>query len=384
MKNKEHIVKDIENVGERKFAPPPRPNLPVKRSLEENKQAIGPLKNKKVKQTKKTSIEKKQGREIAEKQTKKNKFNFKILIAIACIVVVIFVAVLIVVNRAKENAQLQISSSAAEITIVKSQDDYYIIAPVVEKADIYIFEIKSAYEDITKVESNTNVATITGAFDVKQAYSLRFYVQRKGNEKTKSKPTEWVDYIASTKLLQPQINYNENSQTLVWFGVINVDYYNLYYSSKTGVEVKKITTLPNQDGEVVVDFDSLGLEYGQYEISVVAISNNQNIFLPSNASNKLVINYFYKLPKVSGASYNFENNILTIQMDEIIDNAKIKITHEGGSFTFPTIKEVYEYSINVSDYNNLSFESGQEIFVSLVSNEQFVIESEKVLATFSN
>lgn len=427
MENKDQIANKVVNANEHGFILPARPQPPTQRTetllektdgrkkikvvkpkkerivkekpekqkLEKKSKSQKPIKpqkeNKTSKQTNKEISKQKSELQSIDDNLKENstkKLHFKkiiiILSSVAVIMAVIAVGIIIAVNNFKKNAQLQIPAAAPALSVLKSQDDYYIIAPLVMQADIYIFEIKSPDNQAITLSSKSNVALVTGAFNIKQSYLIRFSVQKQGNDKTRSKSTDWVNFTASARLLQPQVDFNAETQTLIWHAILNADFYNLYYSTKDGVQVKTISTPPNQEGKIEVELGQLELEYGKYEFSVVAASNNASVRLPSEASAKIKVDFFYKLPKVDKATYNFESNILIVELKEKIEDIKIKIVYEGGSFTFSPTNSLLKYELNLSDFNNLSFESGQEIFVSLTLNQQFVVESDKVKIGFEN
>ncbi len=374
MDNKNNVTN--KNVNRSGFTPPPRPNMPQNKN---NLESVT---------SQNTSADKAQSQNNKPSSKANNSRLKKVLLilglSVAFVLIVTF-SIMFAVSNARKNAPLQIPASAS-VSVVSVENKHFITATPVPEASFYVFEIKNANNEIETVSSKTHVAKVTGAFVVNQSYKLRYTVQKKGNDKTKSKSSEWYSYIAYASIATPNLVLGEND-VLSWHKVNNADSYDLYYAnqqSQTNISVKQISASDFPGDKIVFDPTLENLDYGQYEFSVVARSNNST-FLPSEVSNKVEVDYYLQLPQVQSASYNLVSKELTIKLSEetlqLNVDVKIKVAYPDGSFTFMPEPNEQTIIINVSDYNNLSFDAQQVIEISLTSAHPFVSQGKALKVT---
>lgn len=381
MQNKDEIkIEDkIQKIGTESagFTPPPRP------------QALAP-KTENVEEKSKSASEKpkKEGKELnkSQKQTIK---KWSILGSIFLVLALgLYIGISLIMGGVKENSPLVITENSGQVSLIKSQEEYFLLAPYQSHAEVYYFEVKdslSSNAETIEIESLSNAVSATGVFLQAGIYQVRFAIQKQNKPSTKSEFSPWVLLTSTQKLDTPTFEYDQTLKQFSWQNIANANAYKLYYFQNN--ELKNITITDYQvlSGMIAIDIESLQLDLGVYEFTLIAVNLAKDYFIASDYNKKIRVEHFEELEPVESGNYDIPTNMLSITLKEYKSNLKLKISYgTNQSITINLIEEALQHNFLLSQYNGLSFDATDTIEVSLVSANEFVKESNKVRVTLSN
>lgn len=381
--NNKDIEKSTKGAG---FTPPPRPQTmqdPARTNLQENPEKL---------EDDKPSKPKKEKKPLTEKQKATIK-KVSILGSIALVLVVgLAIAISVIVGAIKENTPLVIDPASGKVSLVTTQDEnlldeYFLIAPYQSHADIYIFEIKPDSREATSIniDSTKNVTSVSGIFSTPGVYQVRYAIQKKDNPNTISEYSIWTRLSSTQQLETPNFEYDEQTQTFSWQEVENADAYQLYYFKNDQLENILINEFEVENGLINIALEDLEIDKGLYEFTLLAVNTQKEYFIASDYNKKIQVQHYEKLSGLLSGNYNLSSNNLTVILETEKTNIKLKISYGNNqSITINLADNVLIHSFNLSNYNNLSFDATDWITVSLVSDADFVFESEELDVTLSN
>lgn len=360
------------------FVLPPRPQQ-AQTNTDKKKQN-----NKKQK----TNKEKKEKKELTPKQKQKIKKMAIILSAAFVLVVAIIIAASVIIGNIKQNAPLVIGTGQEEINLVKIDEEFFLVTPYHSEAEVYFFEIKKQGQpdsQIVEIESANNAISVSGIFSDAGIYQVRLAVSKNNRPSTKSVFTSWANITATQKLETPNFNYNPETKMFSWQEVNNASAYKLYYFENEQLKTVTIENPTATNGIISKSIDSLGLELGVYEFTLIAVNEAESYYIPSDYNQKILVNHFEKLEAIVSGNYDVPTNTLTVELAQFRSDLRLKISYGNNqSITVNFNLNATSHSFLLSDYNGLSFNVNNNIEVSLVSVQNFVAESEKIAVTLSN
>lgn len=362
--------------------PIPTPPKQVQPQPVPQKQVAEPA-TKPIEKEKKTKQKKqKQPKEVLgekEQQTKKKqKFLMYVGGSVVLAVIIITVLVILILNSFSGNQVLALDENA-RVDVYHFSNEYYIQATEDDEAVFYVFEIKKEGDESILIVQSSNVYNASYLLDERANFQIRYYIQKQ-DEKTRSEPSTWTNYVSQKQLQAPVIAFNEQDNTIDFSYIDYADFYRVYYWDKNQVQYFDYTPTPSQDDQGVAKVENT-LPYGIYDVTVVAMPEETNEFyLISESSNALVISNYGQAQAINGATYSLSGQLLTIDasnLTEIATAFEIHVDNKQLSFT-PTEKQD-TYIIDLAA-NQMSVTLGMQVYVICKGDGNYILDSNQINA----
>ncbi len=163
---------------------------------------------------------------------------------------------------------------------------------------------------------------LTEYFDAAESgdYSLSVLVYDEAGEKL----VQESDVLTIEKLAEPVVEYNFSQNEGGVLQISTADNVDKYQFTLTSASDAQTYTAENTGETISVDFS--GIDFGVYDVSVVALSDNQLTY----SSDAVEVGKIYKMPTpvLTGTGLNLENGSdfnaqITLSENKIVSNAKI-------------------------------------------------------------
>lgn len=324
----ETIENNVQELAEESALAKENPQTPKKETKKSKNQKEKPAKKQIKEKTEKPKKEKPQKDKAPKEKKKRNKK--KIVIIILLIVFVLAcagggAAALVLINK-ENNKKL----STPVLDVVQLYSGTVLTTNKIEGATKYEFVITDSNGKTTPISSTTNSLELGSYLNQPGNYSAKARVFGKGEGAT-SDYTETINFKCYVMLETPKVfvnyldeiangyktNSNLEDDTLSWDAVKNAEKYLVRYGAdlESG-EVKSIEVEATAN-EVKFSLNELYKNgTGLYQISVIAIPNDETYYLKSEAGSVFNVEYYAQQTQVQSASYNRESKTLTFQIFE--------------------------------------------------------------------
>lgn len=387
--NNEKLNKEIEvKVASPDIVMPeklPSHPLPPKRPLPAN--AISeekPAKKKKIKKIKKNKEVQTEQTPLTEEEIKKNKqkkVKLYIILGSALLgLILITVLTLIIIIKVRENTPLEMSTDAV-VEVVAFNNQYFLEVEEDEQAYYYIFEISHDDEPFL-IFSKTNQIDVSQYFQQKTTFTIRYYIQKESSL-SRSDASQSIEYVAKEQLTTPVIRLNEETNKIEWNYVLNAGSYMFYYAN--GSEVSTYEFTPPVDDEDNIGSYMPSLEYGIYDISIVAKPTNETYYNASEQSNILEVSNYDVCEQVLSASYSLSEQKVYFDASNLSseDNQNYAIHIGNQILYFSPIVIQDNYVINVQEYG-FEITLGIQVSVVTLGDGEYVLNSPAKICTPAN
>ena len=217
-------------------------------------------------------------------------------------------------------------------------------------------------------DSQTNViyASDVDGLVLGSTYSVSacYLGESEGSNSSYSKEINWTYYAV---LSSPQVEYDEEENSIIWESVANADYYQVYYS---GIDKGSVRVEENS-------FSLDGFTGGQREFYVVAYSL-QDYLRASKASTPVSVEYVREYKPFISAQLDRESLTLTVIGEERLDQIVLYVNSEPmvvNDFRLFEEEGIFTYQINVKPV----YSAGVTFAVSPPSIDEYNIYTGDVL-----
>lgn len=400
--NTEEKAKLTPNISTQKPLPqrplPSRPNPTMEQNTKNEvelkqtqKEIVKKEKQQKIKaqKVKKEKIKKPKEENIEEKQeTQKNSKISSIwlkyrLYFFACLAVVgVFVIAFLIIFfsiKAKENQPLVMDSNAI-VTVVAFNGQYYLEAPESEEAYYYVFEL-TANENPVLIFSRVKQIDVSQYFNQQAIFTIRYYIQKE-SDASRSASSLSVQYAPQEQLSTPVLRLNEETNQLEWNYVLNAESYMFYYAS--GEEILTYEYFPPIDDEDNIGSFMPDIDFGVYNISIVAMSSDSPFYVDSEQSNIIVVSNFETQQQVLSASYSLVNQTIFIDASNLQANAHNFAVYIGEQVLYFSPTEIQNtYQIDLAEHGQTII-LGDTVSVVTLGTGEFLFDSEPKICTPQN
>ena len=218
---------------------------------------------------------------------------------------------------------------------------------------------------------------LTEYFDAAEsgAYSLSVLVYDEAGEKL----VQESDVLTIEKLAEPVVEYNFSQNEGGVLQISTADNVDKYQFTLTSASDAQTYTAENTGETISVDFS--GIDFGVYDVSVVALSDNQLTY----SSDAVEVGKIYKMPTpvLTGTGLNLENGSdfnaqITLSENKIVSNAKIlSLNALIEDFQVDELEKDFVLTLAEANIYNLSAKMQPQSAENLIDGENvFVINSD--------
>lgn len=262
-----------------------------------------------------------------------------------------------------------------EATEVENAESYEFVVSIDDATPITLKSEKNKKElDVANYKKIVVKVRCLGK--VKKANS-DFSIEQTLSNKIKLKMNNvFVDGLTEIKDGQNVISYktddNVSDDIISWESVKNASKYYVYY--KVDIDKDEVKKYEVEQTEGKIEFSLIKLYQengaGYYNISVVAIPENDEHYEMSDYSEIKIIEYYTKQEKITSAELNKENKILTIYTDLLFNASKFAL-----SFNYGVMSGVIEHQLIVDDLTKEEvIKNGQSALKFTVNISEFLKE----------
>lgn len=242
--------------------------------------------------------------------------------------------------------------SPKKVEILDDGQNFYISTTMNDNYKLYRFIFTDDDGKEIVIDSYDNIISsdliIEKGIEIGKGYKVQsqYLSENAGNNSKKSEAIYWV---ASDYLEAPEIVYDEDEESIIIKEIENANGYVLILQGLNNSYEIEINDL---------SFDVSRIEGDEYTATIYATSNNEG-YLPSKLSNKLIFTYYNTYNDFYEINYDNDSKILSAKN---LDNAKkISININGAIYyleefetTFNENESCYEYEIDLSIFQNVS------------------------------
>lgn len=290
------------------------------------------------------------------------------LIILSVIATVVLALIVVIAGLMLKNIAYNRKLSAPSLTVEQLYNGTVLEVSKIDGAVSYEFEIKKLSDNtISTIKSSSNILELNSYLNQVGEYSVKVRALGRGSGAT-SDYSETVEFDNYKQLSKPQIfinnldkqnntlyktNSQTNDDTISWNSVANASKYIVRYGVNLSNGTIASMEQAQKQGEVVFDLSKIYKNGpGSYQISVIAVPENNSYYLQSDYEQIITVEYYASMDNVSVAKYNKTTKALSFELlvgSNYGNEFSLSIISQSGT----TEHKIYLDKCNVTENNSM-------------------------------